>query len=115
MPEWYFLFAYAILRAIPNKLGGVVALVLSILILIILPITHTSKIKNLTFRPLGKLFYWIFIFNFFLLTWIGSKPIEDPFIIIGQISSILYFSYFLLITPILGLIENYLIFRNYGN
>jgi len=68
MPEWYFLFAYAILRAIPNKLGGVIALVLSVLILAVLPFVHTSNIKGLSFRPLGKIFYWFFMVNFILLT-----------------------------------------------
>lgn len=112
MPEWYFLFAYAILRAIPNKLGGVIALVLSIVILAILPFVHTSFLKSLTFRPLGKLFYWFFMVNFILLTWIGSKPVEDPYIFIGQLSSIFYFSYFLILIPISGLIENRIIFSN---
>ena len=111
MPEWYFLFAYAILRAIPNKLGGVIALVLSIVILVILPVIHTSKLKGLSFRPLGKIFYWLFMANFLLLTWIGSKPVEEPFIFIGQVSSIFYFSYFLIWIPLLGLIENNLIFN----
>lgn len=110
MPEWYFLFAYAILRAIPNKLGGVLALVFSILVLFTMPLFHTSKLPSLTFRPLGKFLYWIFISNFFLLTWIGSKPVEDPFIFIGLLSSIFYFLYFLLILPLLGLIENKLLF-----
>ena len=112
MPEWYFLFAYAILRAIPNKLGGVIALVLSILILIVLPFFHTSKIKSLTFRPIGKLFYWLFVVNFILLTWIGSKPVEEPFILIGQLSSIFYFSYFLLLVPIAGWYENLILFKS---
>lgn len=111
MPEWYFLFAYAILRAIPNKLGGVIALVCSILVLLIIPFTHTSKIKNLTFRPLGKFVYWLFMANFIFLTWIGSKPVEEPFILLGQISSIFYFAYFLILIPILGLIENKLLFN----
>lgn len=111
MPEWYFLFAYAILRAIPNKLGGVIALVLSVIILATLPFTHTSKLKSLTFRPLGKFFYWVFMANFIFLTWIGSKPVEDPFIFMGQISSLVYFSYFLLLIPGLGIIENKLLFK----
>jgi len=68
MPEWYFLFAYAILRAIPNKLGGVVALVLSILILAVLPFVHTSILRGLSFRPLGRVLYWYFMVNFLLLT-----------------------------------------------
>ena len=110
MPEWYFLFAYAILRAIPNKLGGVIALLLSITILVILPNVHTSKVRGLTFRPMGKLLYWLFITNFLLLTWIGSKPVEEPFILIGQLSSIFYFSYFLILVPLTGKIENNLIF-----
>ena len=112
MLEWYFLFAYAILRAIPNKLGGVIALVLSILILVSLPFFHTNKLKNLGFRPLGKIFYWLFMMNFILLTWIGSKPVEEPFILIGQLSSIFYFSYFLILTPAIGLLENSLLFNS---
>ena len=111
MPEWYFLFAYAILRAIPDKLGGVVALVASILVLLVIPFVHTSKLKGLTFRPLGKMFYWIFMANFIFLTWIGSKPVEEPFIFLGQISSIFYFGYFLILIPLLGLIENNLLFK----
>ena len=111
MPEWYFLFAYAILRAIPDKLGGVVALVASILVLLVIPMVHTSKLKGLTFRPLAKFAYWLFMTNFILLTWIGSKPVEEPFILIGQISSIFYFSYFLILVPLLGVIENNLLFR----
>ena len=112
MLEWYFLFAYAILRAIPNKLGGVIALVLSILILVSLPFFHTNKLKNLGFRPLGKIFYWLFMMNFILLTWIGSKPVEEPFILIGQLPSIFYFSYFLILTPAIGLLENSLLFNS---
>lgn len=112
MPEWYFLFAYAILRAIPNKLGGVIALVLSIIVLAFLPFIHTNNLKGLSFRPLGKLFYWVFMSNFILLTWIGSKPVEEPFIFIGQVSSIIYFSYLLIIIPIIGIVENKLLFYN---
>jgi ubiquinol-cytochrome c reductase cytochrome b subunit len=113
MPEWYFLFAYAILRAIPNKLGGVIALVLSILVLLTVPFIHTSKLKGLIFRPLGKIFYWLFMVNFIFLTWIGSKPVEEPFIFLGQISSIFYFSYFLILIPTLGYVENKLLFNKY--
>ena len=113
MPEWYFLFAYAILRAIPNKLGGVIALLLSILVLTIIPFIHTSKLKSLNFRPLGKSFYWVFMANFIFLTWIGSKPVEEPFIFLGQVSSIIYFTYFIFIIPVMGFIENKLIFNKY--
>lgn len=111
MPEWYFLFAYAILRAIPNKLGGVIALVLSILVLAVLPFVHTSNLKGLSFRPIAKTMYWFFMMNFVLLTWIGSKPVEDPYIFIGQLSSVFYFSYFLVIVPVIGYLENNLIFN----
>lgn len=112
MPEWYFLFAYAILRAIPNKLGGVLGLVLSILILFITPFIHTSWLKSLNFRPIGKFFYWLFITNFFLLTWIGSKPVEEPFIFIGQLSGLFYFLYFLIFIPLIGWIENKILLKN---
>merc|ERR1711862_460871 len=93
MPEWYFLFAYAILRAIPNKLGGVVALVLAVVILLVCPFVHSSYLKSCQFRPFAKVFYWFFISNFLLLTWAGSKPVEVPFILLSQLSSLFYFSY----------------------
>nr|ALO70604.1 cytochrome b [Staphylinidae sp. 2 EF-2015] len=93
-PEWYFLFAYAILRSIPNKLGGVIALVMSILILLIMPFTSQKKIQSTQFYPINKMLFWMFFMNFILLTWIGAKPVEDPFILTGQILTITYFSYF---------------------
>nr|YP_007316804.1 cytochrome b [Lechriodus melanopyga]AEC33161.1 cytochrome b [Lechriodus melanopyga] len=108
-PEWYFLFAYAILRSIPNKLGGVLALALSIAILILLPLIHTAKQRSLMFRPLTKLLFWAFVANTIILTWIGGQPVEDPFILIGQISSGLYFFIFVLLIPTTGLLENKLL------
>nr|QFO91030.1 cytochrome b [Trachypenaeus curvirostris] len=95
-PEWYFLFAYAILRSIPNKLGGVIALVMSILILLILPFTHMAKFRSLTFYPLNQIMFWSLVAIVFLLTWIGARPVEDPYIITGQILTVLYFSYFII-------------------
>nr|YP_009144138.1 cytochrome b [Lithobates sylvaticus]AKE36776.1 cytochrome b [Lithobates sylvaticus] len=108
-PEWYFLFAYAILRSIPNKLGGVLALLLSIMILFLMPIIHTSKLRSLMFRPIAKIFFWTLIANTAILTWIGGQPVEDPFIVIGQITSGLYFMIFVLLIPTLGLLENKLL------
>lgn len=104
-PEWYFLFAYAILRSIPNKLGGVISLVLSIAILLILPITQKSSIKGFQFLTLNKCSFWIYVNLIILLTWIGGKPVEDPYILIGQILTVLYFSYFIL-NPLIIIYSN---------
>nr|DAZ91327.1 TPA_asm: CYTB [Echiuropus macronychus] len=93
-PEWYFLFAYAILRSIPNKLGGVIALLLSVLVLYILPFTSTSKMKSTFFYPLNTILFWTFIVTVILLTWIGARPVEEPYILTGQILTMLYFNYF---------------------
>nr|YP_010326135.1 cytochrome b [Chrysopera combinans]UNP49258.1 cytochrome b [Chrysopera combinans] len=95
-PEWYFLFAYAILRSIPNKLGGVIALVMSILILIILPFTFNKKIQGIQFYPINQILFWSLTTMIILLTWIGARPVEDPYIITGQLLTIFYFSYFII-------------------
>nr|ACR83213.1 cytochrome b [Poecilia gillii] len=105
-PEWYFLFAYAILRSIPNKLGGVLALLASILVLMVIPFLHTSKQRSLTFRPLTQLLFWLLVADVIILTWIGGMPVEHPFIIMGQIASFLYFFLFLFLIPTAALIEN---------
>nr|AIY50981.1 cytochrome b [Noturus miurus]AIY50982.1 cytochrome b [Noturus miurus] len=108
-PEWYFLFAYAILRSIPNKLGGVLALLLSILVLMVIPLLHTSKQRGLTFRPASQLLFWALVADVAVLTWIGGMPVEYPFIIIGQIASVLYFSLFLIFNPLMAWLENKLL------
>nr|WLF01161.1 cytochrome b [Microsynodontis sp.] len=108
-PEWYFLFAYAILRSIPNKLGGVLALLFSILVLMVVPLLHTSKQQGLTFRPITQFLFWALVADVFILTWIGGMPVEHPFIIIGQIASVLYFMLFLVLNPMAGWLENKLL------
>nr|AIG53479.1 cytochrome b [Ctenotus inornatus] len=105
-PEWYFLFAYAILRSIPNKLGGVLALLFSILILMFVPALHTSKQRGNAFRPFSQALFWTLVSNIIILTWIGGQPVEDPFIIIGQIASTTYFIIFLILMPAVAKMEN---------
>nr|QUL60385.1 cytochrome b [Terrapotamon thungwa] len=94
-PEWYFLFAYAILRSIPNKLGGVIALVLSVMIIMILPFTHLSKFRSLFFYPSNQILFWWLVGIVLLLTWIGARPVEPPYIFTGQILTLSYFLYYL--------------------
>nr|APB02776.1 cytochrome b [Hycleus cichorii] len=95
-PEWYFLFAYAILRSIPNKLGGVVALVLSIAILLILPFTNKKNFMSNQFYPINKILFWSMVSTIILLTWIGARPVEDPYILTGQILTIIYFTFYII-------------------
>nr|YP_010309689.1 cytochrome b [Apalus guerini]UMR54806.1 cytochrome b [Apalus guerini] len=95
-PEWYFLFAYAILRSIPNKLGGVIALVMSIAILLILPFTNQKKFKSNRMYPINKMLFWLMVTTVVMLTWIGARPVEEPYILTGQILTIMYFSYYMI-------------------
>jgi len=94
-PEWYFLFAYAILRSIPNKLGGVLALAGAILILLVIPFQPTVKFRGLRFYPFRKLYFWWLVNLVILLTWIGARPVEEPYVLVGQILTVLYFFYYI--------------------
>nr|UGB90565.1 cytochrome b [Archichauliodes diversus] len=107
-PEWYFLFAYAILRSIPNKLGGVIALVMSIAILFSLPFTHKSKFQSMQFYPISQFLFWFMLSLVILLTWIGARPVEEPYIFTGQILTITYFLYFIINPLMLKLWDNLL-------
>nr|QNH68992.1 cytochrome b [Mazarredia convexa] len=107
-PEWYFLFAYAILRSIPNKLGGVIALIMSIAILMILPFYNKAPFQGIQFYPMNQTMFWMFIMSMIMLTWIGKQPVENPYIMSGQMLTLMYFSYFML-NPLMQLIWNKLI------
>jgi len=106
VPEWYFLPFYAILRSIPNKLGGVIAMFSAIVVLLLLPFINTSSIRTSKFRPIYSVFFWVWLINFFILGWIGQKAIESPFVEIGLFSTILYFVSFIVIIPFIGFFEN---------
>jgi len=109
VPEWYLLPFYAILRSIPNKLLGVIAMFSAILAIMLLPITDLGRSKGLQFRPLSKFAFWVFVANFLILMKLGACHVETPFIELGQLSTVLYFAYFVLIVPVISLIENTLI------
>ncbi len=109
VPEWYFLPFYAILRSIPNKIGGVIGMFGSLIILLTIPFTNSSEIRSTAFRPIFKVAYWLLVVAFFLLGWVGQMPVEYPYTEIGVVSMIYYFFFFLVIIPFLGKIESYLI------
>jgi ubiquinol-cytochrome c reductase cytochrome b subunit len=109
VPEWYLLPFYAILRSIPNKLLGVIAMFSAILALLVMPFTDLSKLRGIQFRPLSKIAFYVFVANFLVLMQLGAKHVESPFIEFGQISTVLYFSHFLFIVPFITLLENSLI------
>nr|YP_010395112.1 apocytochrome b [Grateloupia elliptica]UQJ72553.1 apocytochrome b [Grateloupia elliptica]UYI31681.1 apocytochrome b [Grateloupia elliptica] len=113
VPEWYFLPFYAILRSIPHKLGGVIAMISAIVILALLPWIHSTEIRSSRFRPIYKFSYWTMISCCLILGWIGGMPVEEPYVLIGQLASIYYFFYFLALLPFLGKIERFLLeFKN---
>jgi ubiquinol-cytochrome c reductase cytochrome b subunit len=105
VPEWYFLPFYAILRAVPDKLGGVIAMISAILILFVLPWLDTSKVRSATFRHIYKKLYWFLVVDIIVLTWIGGSPAEGHFILIGRLATIYYFAHFLILMPLVGVIE----------
>ena len=111
VPEWYFLPFYAILRSIPNKAGGIIAMGAAILILLLIPYINTSWVRNTTYRPIFKFFFWLFISDFIILTWVGQKPVRDTYIEVGQIATGYYFLFFLVILPVVGRIETILAFH----
>nr|AML26601.1 cytochrome b [Scolytinae sp. BMNH 1274713] len=110
-PEWYFLFAYAILRSIPNKLGGVLALVMSIAILYFMPFINKKKFLSNQFYPINKMLFWSLLSVVILLTWIGARPVEDPYIMTGQILTIMYFFIYLL-NPLASKLWDMILFKN---
>jgi ubiquinol-cytochrome c reductase cytochrome b subunit len=109
VPEWYLLPFYAILRSIPNKLLGVLAMFGSLLILLVLPLTDLSRIRGNQFRPAMKLAFWFFVVDFIILMWIGSQHPESPYLEIGQFATAFYFAWFLVIVPMIGIAENTLL------
>lgn len=109
VPEWYFLPVYAILRSIPNKLGGVAAIGLVFVCLLALPFLNTSEIRSSSFRPIHKKFFWFLVADCLLLGWIGCQPVEAPYVTIGQLASVFFFFYFLVCIPFLGKLESKLI------
>ena len=109
VPEWYFLPFYAILRSIPNKLGGAAAMFSAIIVLMALPFINTSKVRSARFRPLFSLCYWFFLADFILLGWIGQKPAESPYIELGALTTFLYFFFLIIGIPLIGIIESYFV------
>jgi len=109
VPEWYFLPFYAILRSIPHKLGGVVAMGGAIVVLLILPFLNTSRVRSTYFRPLYAQAFWFFFFNFLFLGWIGQKEVAEPYTYLGLIATVYYFFFFLVLVPVLGILEEKLI------
>jgi quinol-cytochrome oxidoreductase complex cytochrome b subunit len=109
VPEWYFLPFYAILRSIPNKAGGILTMGGAIAVLFLIPFNNTSNIRNTTYRPIFKFFFWFFIYDFIILMWIGQKPVRNTYIFVGQIATFYYFVFFTLGIAYIGKIEKALV------
>ena len=105
VPEWYFLPFYAVLRSIPDKLGGVLAMGGALVMLLLMPLLNTSEIRSTAFRPIFRKLYWFLILDFLILGWIGGNEVETPYIEIGQVATVLYFAFFLVFVPVLGKLE----------
>ena len=105
VPEWYFLPFYAILRAVPDKLGGVLAMFGAIAVLFVVPWLDTSKVRSANYRPLYRQFFWVLVVACVLLGYAGSQPAEGVWLIIARVASIYYFAHFLIILPLLGKLE----------
>ncbi|MBA4132488.1 MAG: cytochrome b [Hyphomicrobium sp.] len=105
VPEWYFLPFYAILRAVPDKLGGVIAMFAAVLVLVFVPWLDTSRVRSAKYRPYYKIAFWFFVFTCIALGWLGSKPAEQPYVFWSQFFTVAYFAFFLVALPLLGLIE----------
>jgi quinol-cytochrome oxidoreductase complex cytochrome b subunit len=115
VPEWYFLPFYAILRSIPDKLGGVITMISAILILLLIPIINFSTIRSSQFRPIYSIFYWFLVADFLILGWIGQEPVESPYVEVGMIATLFYFMFFILLMPLIGFLEKFLLSYNYTN
>lgn len=105
VPEWYFLPFYAILRSIPDKLGGVICMGLSLVVLILLPFLETSQVRSATFRPIYRKIFWFFLVDALILGWIGQKVVEYPYVQVGQIATIFYFAFFFILVPLSGFLD----------
>tara|TARA_B110000438_G_C15605930_1_gene560109 strand:- start:303 stop:815 length:513 start_codon:yes stop_codon:yes gene_type:complete len=105
VPEWYLLPFYAILRAIPSKLGGVIFMFAAIFILVLLPWLDTCKVRSATFRPIYKKFFWLLLFVVILLGYLGAKPPEGIYLVLSRLATAYYFIHFLILLPFLGRYE----------
>jgi quinol-cytochrome oxidoreductase complex cytochrome b subunit len=105
VPEWYFLPFYAILRSVPNKLLGVVLLLFAILILVIIPYYVKPICRSARFKLIGTFFFWVFIFNFFILFWVGGMPLEEPYLSLSKVSTFYYFAHFFIVLPCIEWLE----------
>ena len=112
VPEWYFLPFYAILRSIPDKLGGVIAMVGALIVLLVIPFSNTSEIRSTRFRPIFRFFYWLLVADFLILGWVGQKHVTDTYIFVGQIATTFYFLFFVIFIPLIGILESKLVHAN---